>query len=490
MDLVYRPDFSMVNYTVSHTESPKRNLGAIPESSDSGTSSNVALRHTHLARCTNTLARVRPAILQGHRQIFQTEKQLSLCATSGRVASVGTFAREEESAKLYEASTHNIDSSQVRMGETNDPHPPSEDEIAFLFSCNYCVYFVDIIGSTRITAAINDPNRTRQYYSMFFSKMGPIARRFNARVIKMAGDCLICYFPKTADQTNNFAFKDVLECGRAMIAAHDGINFELKVMNLPPLQYRISADYGRVEIAKSTTSRTEDLFGSTMNLCAKINRMAAQNGMVIGGDLYQIIKSFSFNDYAFEDVGGYDIGLKHSYPVYSVTAKTRRSSDSSAPIVSSRSSGRDVFRRLHLSKENSQGSNLGDVRCSANVMVVDDEPDMLLTFREFLGFEGHHADVFANPDEALKRYSEVNASHYDLIILDIRMPGMNGLQLYQRLKAINSEINVIFITALDAADELCSIFSGILPHNVIKKPVIREQFIDKVESCLIARGHH
>ncbi len=489
MDIVHHSDFTMVNFVVSDVRGPRSNLMSTRDSSDTSTGSNIATPDMHVARNVYALASLGPSIPRSYRQIFQYEKRLSSCRTHSHVASTGMFAHEEEYAKLNEDSTHNSDSVQIRTREKDVLHSPLEDEIAFLFSCNYCVYFVDIIGSTRITAAINDPNRTRQYYSMFFSKIGPIARRFNARIIKMAGDCLICYFPKTADQTNNIAFRDVLECGRAMIAAHDGINFELKVMNLPPLQYRISADYGRVEIAKSATSRTEDLFGSTMNLCAKINRMAAQNGMVIGGDLYQIIRSFSFDDYAFEDIGGYDIGLRHSYPVYSVKAKTHRSEHKSTSIASAKPFRQDILHTLHVSKENPQASSLRDTHSGANVMVVDDEPDMLLTFKEFLGFEGHHADVFANSEEALKRYSDVNVSHYDLIILDIRMPGMNGLQLYQKLKAINSEVNVIFITALDAADELCSIFSGVLPHNIIKKPVIREQFIDKVESCLISYRH-
>src|ERR671914_36003 len=82
------------------------------------------------------------------------------------------------------------------------------------------------------------------------------------------------------------------------------------------LIHRIIADYGRVEVATSTSSRTEDLFGSPMNICAKINSMAEPNGMVIGGDLYQIIKSFSFvnnNGYGFgfnELRGGCSVGLK------------------------------------------------------------------------------------------------------------------------------------------------------------------------------------
>ena len=64
-----------------------------------------------------------------------------------------------------------------------------------------------------------------------------------------------------------------------------------KEEGLPSLTYRISADYGRVEMAKSGTSQSFDLFGSTVNLCSKINSMAQMGGMVIGGDLYRLVKN-------------------------------------------------------------------------------------------------------------------------------------------------------------------------------------------------------
>ena len=108
-----------------------------------------------------------------------------------------------------------------------------------------------------------------------------------------------------------------------MILARDIINAKLHSVNLPSVSYRISADYGRVEVATSTSSKGEDLFGSTMNICAKINSMAEPNGIVIGGDLYQIVKSFSFinNGYEFRELqGGYSIGFNHRYPVYHVSS--------------------------------------------------------------------------------------------------------------------------------------------------------------------------
>src|ERR687887_1173371 len=157
-------------------------------------------------------------------------------------------------------------------------------------SQNYCVCFVSMVDSIEITFEIKDAEKIRRYYSIFINTMAAIARNFDAKIIKNTGTSLVFFFPKTSSTDNNIesAFKDVLECGITMIAASDIINAKLKEEGgLPPLYYRISADYGRVEVARSITSpSTDDLFGSTMNICAKINSMAPPNGMVIGSDLY------------------------------------------------------------------------------------------------------------------------------------------------------------------------------------------------------------
>jgi two-component system, OmpR family, response regulator ChvI len=135
-----------------------------------------------------------------------------------------------------------------------------------------CVCFVDVVDSTRTTVEITNTEKIKRYYSIFINTMAAIARNFGANIIKNTGDSLIYYFPKTADSSNNVsAFKDVFECGLTMISVNPIVNAKLqKEEGLPPLYYRISADYGRVEVAKSLTSTSEDLFGPTVNLCATI----------------------------------------------------------------------------------------------------------------------------------------------------------------------------------------------------------------------------
>ena len=151
--------------------------------------------------------------------------------------------------------------------------------------------------------------------------MAFLAKNYGARIVKNVGDALIFYFPDSSDSANEAAFKDILECFTTMLLARDIINAKLHSENLPSVSYRISADYGRVEVATSTSSKSEDLFGPTMNICAKINSMAEQNGIVIGGNLYQIIESFSFAHEGYEFSGlreGYSIDFSNIYPVYAV----------------------------------------------------------------------------------------------------------------------------------------------------------------------------
>ena len=191
-------------------------------------------------------------------------------------------------------------------------------------SQHYCICFVDIVDSTRNTVII-DAEKMKRYYSVFINMMAAIARNFNSNIIKNTGDSIIFYFPETSDSSNLSAFKAVLECGLTMIAVNPIMNAKLNEEGLPSLDYRISADYGTVYVAKSLTSTSEDLLGPTVNICAKINSIATPNSMVIGGDLFEIVKNIDKN-YYFIKVGEYsidDLGIQ--YPVYSISSKSKTS---------------------------------------------------------------------------------------------------------------------------------------------------------------------
>jgi two-component system, OmpR family, response regulator ChvI len=366
-----------------------------------------------------------------------------------------------------------------------------KEEISFSSkSENYCVSFVDIVNSTNITAQISHTEKIGKYYSIFINTMATLARNYGAKITKNAGDSLIYYFPKTADSTNKAAFIDVIECGLTMISAGTVLNTKMYEEGLPSIDYRISADYGRVGIVSSAISQNDDLFGPTMNICSKINSKALPNQMVIGGDLYQIIKSFSNHrdDYRFKSVGEYSVGFKQMYPVYSVLIKNRTQT-----LPSSHDEQMTKLKPVQMhsspttlkipSKTNSNYK--GQEKHTPNIMLIDDDPDILLTYKSILIEENCNIETFTDAQEALNHFAEANHSYYDLVLLDIRMPGINGLQLYYKLKAINMAIKIMFVSALDAADELISMLPDVkVDYDIIRKPVNRENFVNKVKAVL------
>lgn len=122
-----------------------------------------------------------------------------------------------------------------------------------------------------------------------------------------------------------------------------------------------------------------------------------------------------------------------------------------------------------------------------NIMLVDDEPDALLTYESFLSSTGqYNIESFSDSEKALVRFASMKPAHYDLVILDIRMPDINGLQLYQRMKAINPSLKILFLSSLDAAKELASILPGVNLKDVIKKPVDKEKFVKIVNRIMTA----
>jgi CheY-like chemotaxis protein/predicted transcriptional regulator len=122
-------------------------------------------------------------------------------------------------------------------------------------------------------------------------------------------------------------------------------------------------------------------------------------------------------------------------------------------------------------------------KMSVNIMLVDDEEDVALTYESFLFSTGYFVETYSESYKALRDFA-LDPLYFDLVILDIRMENINGLQLYQSFKAMNPNIKALFVTSLDAAKELVSIIPGISPEYIIRKPVERQRFINSVRKVL------
>ena len=383
------------------------------------------------------------------------------------------------------------------------------EEVIFHSSGNYCVCFADIIGSTITISKISEGKDRAKYYAIFLNCVSAIARQFGGKIIKNAGDGLFWYFPETQDNTNFQPFKKAIDCCMILTEAHTIINNLMLREGLPGVDYRVSADYGRLEVALTKTSVGDDFFGPTMNMCAKINSKAPLNGLVVGGDLYEMIRHFPLHSaYHFNEVkkGGQNtFGVSKAYPVFSVKKKIKEGimeyyhhqlpdsleKTSSFGTVAkadlynnTRSFGYESTGGLeerHKQEEESHALKSHKNNWHTHLMIIDDEPDVLLSLKAFLENKPYSVEVFSSAREALQKFALLGPSHYNLVISDVRMPDMNGLQLYNSLKAVNQNVRIIFVTALDAAQELVSILPGLKEKEVIRKPISRSEFLEIVE---------
>jgi CheY-like chemotaxis protein len=79
-------------------------------------------------------------------------------------------------------------------------------------------------------------------------------------------------------------------------------------------------------------------------------------------------------------------------------------------------------------------------------MVVDDEEELAHLFMEFLKGSGYNTVAFTDPLLALEHFRS-NPEQYSLILSDLRMPGMNGIDLAKRIRDYNSRVKILLITA-------------------------------------------
>lgn len=100
------------------------------------------------------------------------------------------------------------------------------------------------------------------------------------------------------------------------------------------------------------------------------------------------------------------------------------------------------------------------------ILLVDDELDIILSLKLFLEENGFEVDAYDNPSSAIADYKP---GLYHLLILDIKMPQIDGFELYERIHKMDNNANVFFLTAV-------SDFSGYKGGN---KPLGENRFIQK-----------
>jgi DNA-binding response OmpR family regulator len=117
------------------------------------------------------------------------------------------------------------------------------------------------------------------------------------------------------------------------------------------------------------------------------------------------------------------------------------------------------------------------------ILLVDDEPDLTQVSTLTLEYHGFKVDSFNDPQEALSKYKP---GSYDLVILDIKMPKMDGFELYHKIKKKDNNANICFLTASELYyEEFRKKEYGALDRNLfIRKPIDNEELIKEIKKMI------
>lgn len=116
-------------------------------------------------------------------------------------------------------------------------------------------------------------------------------------------------------------------------------------------------------------------------------------------------------------------------------------------------------------------------------MLVDDETDIVFVFRKALELMGYTVFGFTDPELALQHFQS-NLGRYGLIITDVRMPNVLGIELATKIRSIDSEVAIILISAFDMKE--LGISRDLRIAELISKPITAEQLRSIVSKYVMA----
>ena len=120
------------------------------------------------------------------------------------------------------------------------------------------------------------------------------------------------------------------------------------------------------------------------------------------------------------------------------------------------------------------------------ILLVDDEPDVTYTIKKIVEDNGFKADSFNDPILALNYYK---VDFYDLVILDIKMPTMDGFELYLKIREKDPKVKICFLTVIATFNEefrkiRLALGKTINEDYFIQKPVEMEDLLKKLTSIM------
>jgi DNA-binding response OmpR family regulator len=115
------------------------------------------------------------------------------------------------------------------------------------------------------------------------------------------------------------------------------------------------------------------------------------------------------------------------------------------------------------------------------ILIIDDDPDICVTLKEIFKQNGFGADSFTDPLLALHKFK---AGLYNLLLLDIKMPEMNGFQLCQEMKRIDNTVKICFLTAGEERSREEKEIYALDKELFLQKPIENAELILKLRKLL------
>ena len=117
------------------------------------------------------------------------------------------------------------------------------------------------------------------------------------------------------------------------------------------------------------------------------------------------------------------------------------------------------------------------------ILIVDDEYDITFVFKIILEEKGFAVDIYNDPIIALSMYKPY---YYDLVMIDLKLPGITGFELYNQLRKIDNTIKVCFLTSSEQFHKQyrSNEFQDFDPDLFIQKPVENAVLINKITKII------
>ena len=120
----------------------------------------------------------------------------------------------------------------------------------------------------------------------------------------------------------------------------------------------------------------------------------------------------------------------------------------------------------------------------AKLLVVDDDSDIVQVLKLGLLKNRFLVNAFTNPEEALQSFKS-NAESYCLMLSDVRMPGLSGIQLARKVKEINPAVKTVLMTAFEIRDsEFSKVFPSTQVDGFVQKPIGIRDLTSKILSII------